>query len=72
MIKPIAENLFTVPGILTREECEEFIARGEGIGFEAATVSIAGGARSEGTHRPAVTRNGESRSVGAVTDFVVR
>ena len=39
MINVIAESLFTVPNILTPQECAEFIERGEGIGFESATVS---------------------------------
>lgn len=39
----IADNLFTVHGILTPEECAELIDRGERMGFEAATVSLADG-----------------------------
>jgi predicted 2-oxoglutarate/Fe(II)-dependent dioxygenase YbiX len=34
----LAENLLTVSGLLTPEECQELIARGEGIGFEPAEV----------------------------------
>jgi predicted 2-oxoglutarate/Fe(II)-dependent dioxygenase YbiX len=37
--------LFTLPEVLTREECADFIARGEGLGFEAASVSAASGPR---------------------------
>src|SRR4051794_8794308 len=35
--RELGENLFTVSGVLSASECEEFIARGEGMGFEAAT-----------------------------------
>lgn len=39
----IAENLFTVADLLTPAECEQLIERGEGIGFEAASVATVGG-----------------------------
>jgi predicted 2-oxoglutarate/Fe(II)-dependent dioxygenase YbiX len=45
MKRIIAENLFTVPEIFGPQECEDFIARGEGIGFGAASVSTAAGPR---------------------------
>ncbi len=41
----IAENLFTVSGLLTPAECERLIERGEGMGFEAASVATASGPR---------------------------
>jgi len=41
----LAENLFAVSGVLSAQECEELMARGEGMGFEAATVSVASGPR---------------------------
>jgi predicted 2-oxoglutarate/Fe(II)-dependent dioxygenase YbiX len=43
MLTAIAQNLFTVTGILRPDECEQLIARGEGIGFEAATVATPSG-----------------------------
>jgi predicted 2-oxoglutarate/Fe(II)-dependent dioxygenase YbiX len=39
----IAEHLFTISDLLTPAECEELIARGERLGFEAASVATAGG-----------------------------
>src|SRR4051812_11103555 len=45
MITPLAENLFTISDVLSRKECEELIERGEGIGFEAATVAVSSGPR---------------------------
>jgi prolyl 4-hydroxylase len=41
----IAENLFTVAGLLTPAECQQLIDRGEEMGFEAASVATAGGPR---------------------------
>src|SRR6266478_229151 len=41
----IAENIFTVARVLSAEECQQFIERGETMGFEAATVSLADGPR---------------------------
>ncbi len=41
----IAENLFTVAGLLTRDECRRLIDQGEGMGFEAASVAMAAGPR---------------------------
>jgi hypothetical protein len=41
----IAENLFTVAGLLTPDECRQLIERGEGLGFEAASVAMASGPR---------------------------
>ena len=34
----LGENLFTVSGLLSPEECRVFIERGESIGFEKAAV----------------------------------
>jgi len=45
MITPLAENLFTISDVLSLKECEDLIARGEGIGFEAATVAVSSGPR---------------------------
>jgi predicted 2-oxoglutarate/Fe(II)-dependent dioxygenase YbiX len=39
----LAENVFTVAGLLTAEECHDLIARGESIGFERAAVRTAAG-----------------------------
>ena len=44
-LTPLAERLFTIANVLTAEECGSLIARGEQMGFEAATVSMASGAR---------------------------
>jgi len=41
----IAENLFTVAALLTPEECRQLIDRGEGIGFEAASVATTAGTK---------------------------
>jgi prolyl 4-hydroxylase len=41
----LAENLFTVAGLLTADECKQLIDRGEAIGFEAASVAMASGPR---------------------------
>lgn len=41
----IAENLFTTAGLLTADECRRLIERGEGLGFEAASVAMAEGPR---------------------------
>ncbi|HEX8913839.1 MAG TPA: 2OG-Fe(II) oxygenase [Humisphaera sp.] len=39
----LAEHLFTIADLLTPDECRQLIARGEGLGFEAASVATAGG-----------------------------
>jgi len=41
----IAETLFTVADLLTPAECQQLIERGERIGFEAASVATAAGAK---------------------------
>jgi hypothetical protein len=41
----IAELLFTVAGLLTPDECRRLIDRGEGFGFEPASVAMASGPR---------------------------
>jgi hypothetical protein len=41
----IAENLFTLDNFLSSDECDQLIARGEALGFEAATVATAAGPR---------------------------
>lgn len=43
MVHAIAENLFTVSEVVSPTECADFIARGERMGFESATVSTTGG-----------------------------
>ena len=48
-LEQLAENLWTVTELLTPGECEQLIARGEGIGFEAATVPAA---RPRGREEP--------------------
>jgi predicted 2-oxoglutarate/Fe(II)-dependent dioxygenase YbiX len=39
----LAPNLFTVPNFLSPDECRALIARGESLGFEAASVATAAG-----------------------------
>jgi hypothetical protein len=39
----LAENLFTVSGLLTEDECRDLIARGESIGFQRAAVRTVAG-----------------------------
>ena len=39
----LAENLFTVCGLLTLDECRGFIDRGEAVGFQRAAVRTASG-----------------------------
>ena len=41
----IAENLFTLPQLLSEAECAQLIARGEALGFEAASITTAFGPR---------------------------
>lgn len=45
MKREIAEHLFTVTDLLAPAECQELIARGEAMGFEAASVAMAAGTR---------------------------
>jgi len=42
--KDVAPGIFTVAGVLTAEECHEYIAWSESHGYETASVSMAGGA----------------------------
>jgi hypothetical protein len=37
------DDIFTVEGLLTPEECLALIRRGEALGFEEATVALASG-----------------------------
>lgn len=39
----IAKDLYTIPSLLTPDECLELIHRGEAAGFETATVRLTGG-----------------------------
>lgn len=39
----IAEDLFTIDGLLTPDECTRLIERGEGMGFQAASVALESG-----------------------------
>jgi predicted 2-oxoglutarate/Fe(II)-dependent dioxygenase YbiX len=39
----LAENVFTVAGLLTDDDCRDLIARGEAIGFQQASVRTASG-----------------------------
>ena len=41
----ITDTIFTVHDFLTRQECQEFMVLSESIGYEAATVNTAAGAR---------------------------
>jgi predicted 2-oxoglutarate/Fe(II)-dependent dioxygenase YbiX len=45
MRSDLADQLFTVSELLTPDECGRLIERGEGMGFEAASVAMASGAR---------------------------
>jgi prolyl 4-hydroxylase len=49
----IVKGIFVAPDVLSVEECQEFIARCESMGFEPATLSHFGGA----VHRPDVRNN---------------
>ncbi len=52
----LGENLFTVSGLLSPEECAAFIERGEALGFEKATVRT----RSGRDMRPDIRDNGRA------------
>jgi hypothetical protein len=41
----LAENLFTIAGLLTAAECQQVIELGERLGFDAATVALESGAQ---------------------------
>jgi predicted 2-oxoglutarate/Fe(II)-dependent dioxygenase YbiX len=41
----LTDTIFTVRDFLTRQECQDFMILSETIGYEAATVNTAGGAR---------------------------
>lgn len=43
MKRTLAENVFTVAGLLAPAECRELIARGEKVGFQQAAVRTAAG-----------------------------
>lgn len=43
MLTHLAENVFTVAGLLTPDECDDLINRGEMLGFERAAVRTAAG-----------------------------
>lgn len=49
----IGAGIFTIDGVLTLAECQAYIAWSEGLGYEAAPVSLAGGA----VHRPDIRNN---------------
>lgn len=49
----IGPGIFTIPDVLTPIECREFVAWSEALGYEAASVSLAGGA----VHRPDIRNN---------------
>jgi prolyl 4-hydroxylase len=49
----VAEGIFTVPDLLTPEECREYIALTEAIGYTAAPITTAGGFKM----RPEIRNN---------------
>lgn len=49
----ISPGIFTIDSVLTLDECREYIDWSEGLGYEAAPVSLAGGA----VHRPDIRNN---------------
>lgn len=49
----IGLGIFTITNVLTLDECREYVAWSEGLGYEAAPVSLAGGA----VHRPDIRNN---------------
>ncbi|MEZ5419053.1 MAG: 2OG-Fe(II) oxygenase [Vicinamibacterales bacterium] len=49
----IAPGVFTIDGVLTASECRDYIEWSETLGYEAASVSLAGGA----VHRPDIRNN---------------
>ena len=52
-VTQIDPDILTVSGLFSAAECERWIAQGEGLGFEAASVSLAEGAKM----MPAVRNN---------------
>ena len=50
---PIFDGAFTLPDVLTAAECAAYIDLSEKIGYEAATITTAGGVQ----HRPDVRNN---------------
>ncbi len=61
MRSALADNLFTVSSLLTAEECRALIMRGEEIGFQEASVKMAGGP----TLRPEIRNNDRVEFVDA-------
>jgi hypothetical protein len=51
--KEVGPGIFTIAGVLTPEECRSYIAWSESLGYEAAPVSLAGGA----VHRADIRNN---------------
>jgi len=52
-ISQVDPDILTVSGLFTADECERWIAQGEALGFEAASVSLVEGAKM----MPAVRNN---------------
>jgi predicted 2-oxoglutarate/Fe(II)-dependent dioxygenase YbiX len=50
---PISDGVFTVPDVLSPDECAAYIDLSEKLGYEAATINTAGGVQ----HRPDVRNN---------------
>jgi prolyl 4-hydroxylase len=50
----VSEGIFTITNVLTPDECQEYIAWSESLGYELAPVSLAGGAAM----RPDIRNNG--------------
>jgi predicted 2-oxoglutarate/Fe(II)-dependent dioxygenase YbiX len=50
---PISDGVFTVPDVLSPDECAAYITLSESLGYEAATINTAGGVQ----HRPDVRNN---------------
>lgn len=44
MLTALSPCIFTITNVLTPDECQEYIAWSEGLGYELAPVSLVGGA----------------------------
>jgi hypothetical protein len=44
MYRTVGRGIFTITGVLSSEECQEYVDWSEGLGYETAPVSLAGGA----------------------------
>ena len=42
-VKGLAPDIFTIPELLTPNECQALIGKGEALGFELATINTSAG-----------------------------